>query len=284
MRRSLPALLTFLALCGGISAQERPLRTVDVDTVPAGTLRAQVGFDFLQDIDFPLSGLNGDLTTIGNVNIRMGIGKIAEIQIEGAIQNFLDIKSRGASFVPVLQLSGANSTHDIGDFALSTKIRFLPESGKRPGLALQFGFVMPNSNQSRGIGTNTTNVFAVVAIEKHLKGVKIFGNAGLEILQAPNALFSQNDVLLYGVAFSVPAGRRVHVVGEVAGRHSSRNINTALIGTESQSQARFGVQFLAGGFTWDVAGIAGLRTHDPKTGFTFGVSKDIRLFDYERIQ
>jgi len=73
-------------------------------------------------------------------------------------------------------------------------------------------------------------------------------------------------------------------VGEVAGRYSSRNINTALIGTQSQSQARFGVQLLAHGFTWDVAGIAGLQAHDPKTGVTFGVSKDITLFDYDRIR
>lgn len=284
MRRAFFSSLTFLLLAAVAAGQDRPLRTVDAETIAPGTLRAQIGFDFLQDVDFPLSGLNGDLSSFGVIHFRMGIGKIAEFQLQGVIQNFLDIKSRGVSFAGPLQLSGTNTTHDYGDFSLATKIRLIAEGDKRPGVAFQFGFIMPNSNQARGIGTNTTNVFALVALEKHLKGVKLMGDLGLEILQAPSALFSQNDVLLYGAAFSVPVRSRLHIVGEVAGRHSTRNINAALIGTESQSQARFGVQILAGGLTWDIAGIAGLQAHDPKTGVTFGVSKDIKLFDYDRVR
>ncbi|HYA97868.1 MAG TPA: transporter [Methylomirabilota bacterium] len=284
MRRALICLSALLLLPVAAAAQERPLQTVDAETVPPGTLRAAIGFDFLQDVDFPLSGLNGDLTSIGVVGFRMGVGKLVEVQLSGVIQNFLDIKAQGVSFAGPLQLSGANSTHDVGDFALATKIRLVGESGKRPGIAFEFGFIMPNSNQAKGIGTNTTNVFALVALEKHLKGVQLTGNLGIEILQAPNALFSQNDVLLYGFAFSVPVRSRLHVVGEIAGRQSTRSIATGLLGTESQSQARLGVQLLAGGLTWDVAGIAGLQTHDPKAGVTFGVTKDITLFDYGRVK
>ena len=279
-------LLLALALTAAnvVTAQDRPLRTTDTATVPPGTLRVEVGFDFLQDVDFPLSGLSGDLTSVGVLNLRMGVGKMVEVQLEGAIQSFLDIKQRGASFVPVLQLSGTNSTHDTGDFALSTKIRFLPESGRRPSLAMRFGYIMPNSNQVRGIGTNTTNVFAILILGKHFARLNVFGNAGVEILQAPNARFSQNDVVLYGVAFSYPIHRRVNLVGEVAGRHSTRTIDVDLIGTESRSQARLGFQILAGGFQWDLAGIAGLHSNDPRSGFTFGISKDIKLFDYDRIR
>ncbi len=266
------------------SAQDRPLRTADTATVPPGTLRTEVGFDFLQDVDFPLSGLSGDLTSVGVLNLRMGVGKLVEVQLEGAIRNFLDVKQRGASFVPVLQLSGTNSTHDSGDFALSTKIRLLPESGPRPSFAVRFGFIMPNSNQARGIGTNTTNVFAVLVLGKHFGKLNVFGNAGVEILQAPNAKFSQNDVLRYGLAFTYPIHTRVNLVGEVAGRYSTRTIDVDLIGTESRSQARLGFQILAGGFQWDLAGIAGLHANDPRSGLTFGVSKDIRLFDYGRIR
>src|SRR5246127_2880949 len=196
-------------------AQDRPLRTTDVETVPAGELRAQVGFDFLQDVAFPLSGLRGDETSVGVLNLRMGISKIAEIELEGAIQNFLDVKSQGASFVPNLQLTGVNSTHDTGDFALSTKIRFFKPSGKKPGLAFKFGFIMPNSNQARGIGTNTTNVFALIALEEQIRRLKLMGDLGIEILQAPSALFTQIDVLMYGGAFRYPIFRNVNLVGEV---------------------------------------------------------------------
>jgi len=278
-------LLGILSLVSGpgVRAQNRPLRTSDAETVPAGTVRTEVGFDFLQDVGFPLSGLRGDETSVGVMDLRMGVGKIAEIEVEGSLQNFLDVKSRGTSFVPNLHLTGTNSTHDTGDFTVATKVRILKNEGKRPGLAFKFGFVMPNSNQARGIGTNATNVFALVALEEQIRKLSVFGNLGLEILQAPNALFTQNDVLIYGGAFKYPVHRRVNLVGEVNGWYSSRNINDALIGTQSAGQARLGLQIAAGGFTWDLAGIRGLNKYDARSGFTFGVSKDFHLFDYNKV-
>jgi hypothetical protein len=267
-----------------VVAQDRPLRTVDSETVPAGTLRAEIGFDFLQDVGFPVSGLRGDETSVGVLDLRMGVGKIVEVEVAGAIQNFLDVKSRGTSFVPNLSLTGVNSTHDTGDFTLATKVRILKNDGKRPGLVFKFGFIMPNSNQARGIGTNTTNVFALVALEEQIRKLSVFGNLGLEILQAPNALFTQNDVLIYGGAFKYPILRKVNLLGEVNGLYSSRNINDALIGTQSTGQARLGLQIGVGGFTWDLAGIRGLNKFDPRSGFTFGISKDFRVFDYHKIE
>lgn len=281
------ALLFCLLLCLiaslPLEAQNRPLRTADAEIVPPGTLRAQVGFDFLQDVTFPLSGLSGDLTAVGVVDLRLGVGKMVEVELQGAVQNFLDVKKRGASFV-TLDLTGPSSTHDYGDFSLATKIRIFPESEHRPSLAFRFGFTMPTSNQARGIGTNTTDVFALFILQKHFGKLNLFGNLGLAILQAPNALFSQNDVLLYGGAFAYPLYRRVNVVGEAAGRYSTRSISTSLVGTESHSQARLGFQIFAGGFQWDLAGIAGLTKFDAHTGFTFGVSRDIHLFDYGKVQ
>ncbi|HLK05844.1 MAG TPA: hypothetical protein VKT53_15505 [Candidatus Acidoferrum sp.] len=284
MRKILFAMALASAGCIPAFAQDRPFKTTDVQTVPAGDVRVEAGFDFLQDVGFPVSGLRGDETSIGVLNVRMGISKIAEVEVEGAIQNFLDVKSQGASFVPNLKLTGVNSTHDTGDFALSTKIRFRQPSGKKPGFAFRFGFIMPNSNQARGIGINTTNVFALVALEEQLQKLKLMGNLGLEILQAPNALFTQNDVLMYGAGFSYPIHKRVNVVGEVNGLYSDRTINNALIGTQSTGQARFGLQINAGGFTWDVAGVRGINKYDPRSGFVFGVTRDFHLFDYNRMQ
>ncbi len=284
MRKPLLGLAVPFLCASSAFAQDRPLRTTDVETVPAGEVRVEVGFDFLQDVGFPLSGLRGDETSVGVLNVRMGISKIAEIEVEGAIQNFLDVKSQGASFVPNLSLTGVNSTHDTGDFALATKIRIVRPSGKKPGLAFRFGFIMPNSNQARGIGTNTTNVFALIALEEQIQKLKLMGDLGIEILQAPNALFTQNDVLMYGAGFSYSVHRRVNLVGEVNGLYSSRSINDALIGTQSTGQARFGLQINAGGFTWDLAGIRGIHKFDPRSGFTFGVTKEFHLFDYNRLQ
>ena len=277
----------FLLLCLLFSlpatAQQRPLRTPDAETLPPGTLRLQVGFDFLQDVSFPLSGLGGDQTTIGVIGVRMGVGKMIEVQLEGAVRHFLDVKQQVGSFVtPVL--TGARSTNDVGDFAFITKIRILPETGHRPSVAMRFGFQMPNSNQVRGIGSNTSDIFGGIILQKHIYKLNVWGQVGVSILQSPVALFTQNDALSYGVAFSYPVHKRVNVVGEVAGRQSTRKDSPDLLGTESRAQGRLGIQLFAGGFEWDFAGIAGLHRNDPKTGFTFGVTRDFRLFDYNRIK
>jgi len=283
MRRLALTLLIGLLISLPLAAQNRPLRTVDAETVPAGTMRVQVGFDFLQDVDFPLSGLSGDMTSVGVVQIRMGVGKIAEVQLEGAVHHFLNVKKQVGAFVtPVL--TGTNSMHDVGDFSIATKIRLLSETKRRPAVGFRFGYQMPNSNQSRGIGSNTSNIFAEFILQKHFRKLNLMGNAGVAILQAPAANFTQNDVLTFGGGFSYAAQRRVNVVGEVAGFHSTRTISPSLVGTESRSQGRFGLQIFAGGFQWDVAGIAGITRNSPRSGFTFGISRDFRWFDYSVIK
>jgi len=271
-------LLAFLAASRPTAAQDRPLQTSDAEIVAPGTMRAQIGFDFLQDVTFPLSGLNGDLTNVSALNIRTGIGKIVEIQVQGMIQEFLSVKHQGASFV-TLDLPGANSTHDIGDFSIWTKILLLSEQGRRPAVAFRFGFQMPNSNQERGIGVNNINLYSEAILEKHFGKLTIFGDLGIAILTSPNALYSQNDELMYGGAFRYRVTPRASVVGEVAGMYTPRKITPALIGTESRGQGRLGVEISAGGLLWDFAGIGGLTKNDPRTGFTFGVSKDIQLFN-----
>jgi hypothetical protein len=263
-----------------LRAQERPLRTPDAETVATGSLRAQVGFDFLQSLDYPLSGLSGDQTSVAAIDLRLGVARRVEVQLQGTVRNYLQVHNQVTAPV-VPQLTGHNSTSDVGDFSLWTKIRLLGEH-RAPALAFRFGFQMPNTDQTRGIGNNATNVYASLIAEKHFGRLKAFGNAGIGILQAPNAQYTQNDVLLFGGALSYPLTRRVALVGEVSGHYSSRTLTPALYGTESRAQGRMGLVISAAGFRWDVAAIAGVFANDPSTGFTFGVSHDLHLFGRHR--
>jgi hypothetical protein len=276
-------LFGILFLACPVDAQQRPLQTPDAEIVPAGTVRAEIGFDFLQDVNFPVSGLTGDLTSVADLNLRMGVGRIVEVQLQGAIQNFLDVKKQVPGITPI-RLTGRTSTRDAGDYSLYTKVRLWGETPRIPAVAFRFGFMIPDSNQARGIGTNTTNIYASLIVQKHFWRFNTFGTAGLAVMQSPGSLFSQNDVALYGAAFILPLHPRVSLAGEVFGRHNFRKLAPELYGTESHAQARLGLQIFAGGFKWDVAGIAGLTSRDPSSGFTFGLSRDIRLFDFSKIQ
>src|SRR5437588_5441467 len=110
----------FILVCAAASlAQQRPLITEDVDIIPPGSVRLQVGIDFYQDAKFPLSGLTGDLTRVGVVGVNVGLSPNVEFQIDGVAQNFLSINRRSASAINLTLAPNATGTNDTGDFRLS---------------------------------------------------------------------------------------------------------------------------------------------------------------------
>jgi len=270
------ALLLTLGVAVGTRAQQRPLLTEDVDIIPPGTLRIQAGIDFFQDAKFPVSGLSGDLTRVGVIGVYIGLSPNVEVQIEGVAQNFLSINSHGPAAIPLTVVPGANSTNDFGDFTLSTKIKLRNETRRGPSLGFRFGVELPNSNQARGIGLNQTNAYGQVLFGKKFgpeDRLNTFGNLGIAILTAPTTLFSQNDVLTYGAAGIFRLNKQLSLAAEVNGRANTRPGNGPL-GTESQAQARLGMQVRTSGLRFDFAGIKGLTSFSPRSGVTVGVTYD----------
>ncbi|MBA2503149.1 MAG: hypothetical protein H0V27_09745 [Pyrinomonadaceae bacterium] len=276
--RTLATLLSlFVLIVSDLRAQQRPLLTEDVDIIPTGTLRVEAGIDFVQDIKFPLSGLRGDLTRVGVVSLNIGLAPNVEVQIDGVAQNFLSINSQTLPSPINLDLApGALSTNDTGDFTLSTKIKIRNETRRSPSLGFRFGVQLPNSNETRGLGTNSTNAYGTILVGKKFgrdNRLNMFGNIGIAILNAPTEQFTQNDVLLYGIAGLYRFNRSINIAGEINGRANTRR-GRAPLGTESQSEARLGLQIKTSGLRFDFAGIAGLTEFSPRTGLTFGVTYD----------
>jgi hypothetical protein len=270
------ALFFLFALALPARAQQRPLITEDVDIIPPGSLRIEAGIDFLQGAHFPASGLTGDLTRVGVLGVTIGFAPNVEFQIEGVAQNFLSINSRGASAIPLSLAPGANSTNDTGDFILWTKLKLRSETRRGPSLGFRVGVGLPNSNQGRGLGLNQTNAYGSILVGKKFGRdgrFNTFGNLGIAILTAPTALFTQNDVLTYGAAGIFRLNKQFSIAGEVNGRANTRPGDGPL-GTESQSEARLGMQVRASGLRFDFAGIKGLTRFTHDSGFTVGVTYD----------
>src|SRR5919205_2360906 len=258
------------------TAQQRPLITEDVDIIPPGTIRIEAGIDFMQGAKYTVSGLKGDLTRVGVLGINFGMGPNVEFQIEGVAQNYLSINSRGPSAVPLSIAPGANSTNDTGDFTLSAKFKLRNETRRGPSLGFRFGVELPNSNEARGIGLNQTNAFGQILVGKKFGTdgrFNTFGNLGIAILTAPTELFSQNDVVTYGLAGIFRINKQFSIAGEVNGRANTRP-GSGPLGTESQAEARLGMQIRASGLRFDLAGIKGLSSFSPNSGFTVGVTYD----------
>lgn len=279
--KTMKRLFTLISIIFGaslfVSAQQRPLLTEDVDITPEGTIEVAAGVDFLQNVKFPLSGLKGDLTRVGDIRVRTGFAGNVELQVEGTIQNFLAINSQITPSPIPLDLDG-NSTTDFDDFIISTKIKLRNETENLPAVGVKLGFQMPNTNQARGIGTNQINVFGKVLLQKRFgrtqgktPRVNVFGNLGLAIMTAPLERFTQNDVMLYGLAGIFKVNDRINIVSEVNGRLNTRS-GTAPLGTESIGQFRLGTQIRASNLRFDTAAIFGLTKYSPRSGLTFGVT------------
>ena len=270
------ALALALALCAAARAQQRPLLTEDVDIIAPGSLRIEAGIDFMQNAKFPLSGLTGDLTRVGVIGFHVGLSPNVEFSIEGVAQNFLSINTRTPGAIPLEIAPGINSTNDTGDFRLATKIKLRNETRRGPALGFKFGVELPNSNEARGIGVNQTNAFGVILVGKKFGRdgrLNTFGNLGLGIYTAPTRLFTQNDMLLYGLGGIYRVNRTVNLAAEVNGRANTRG-GAAPLGTESLGEFRLGLQVKAAGLRFDAAGIKGLTEFSPRSGVTFGVTYD----------
>ncbi len=272
---TLVSILLSTAFCA--AGQMRPLLTEDIDITPPGSIEIAAGTDFFQNAKFPLSGLTGDLTRVGDVRVRTGYAGNVELQIEGVIQNYLSINSRSPN--PPIPLSiGPRSTDDFGDIKTTVKIKIRNETDLVPALGLSIGFVMPNSDQARGIGTNQIDLFSKVIVQKGFgrqagktPKLKVYGNLGLGILTAPLERFTQNDVVLYGLAGVYRINDNINIASEVNGRINTRS-GVAPLGTESLGQFRIGTQVKASGLRFDTAAIFGLTRFSPRTGVTFGVT------------
>lgn len=276
MNRASWIILFMISAVVASSGQQRPLITDDVDITREGAIEIGAGVDFLQNAKFPLSGLKGDLTRVGDIRIRTGFAPNVELQIEGVIQDFLAINSQGPSAMP-LNISG-NSSNDNGDFIVSAKIKLRNETRNLPAVGFKFGYQMPNTDQARGIGTNQINVFGKLIAQKRFgkaasrtPAANIFGNLGLGIMTAPLERFTQNDVLLYGLAGIFRVTDHINIASEVNGRLNTRS-SRAPLGTESVGQFRLGTQIRASSLRFDTAAVFGLTKYSPRTGIIFGVT------------
>lgn len=252
------------------SAQQRPLVTEDPETIGAGLVLLEGGFDALHEVYYPASGLQGNLLRIPTLGVSFGISSIAELQIDGGILNRLSVTSqKDAPLSDLLNFSG-DSTHDVEDIVLATKIRLAAEGPSRPSFGVRFATKLPNASNESGLGLDTTDFFASVLLGKTVQSIRLVGNVGLGILADPIDGNRQNDVLTYGASVARALRQGLELVGELNGRLSTRD--NPPIGTESRGAMRLGARFTKSTVRVDVGLIFGMTSRDPSIGLTAGAT------------
>jgi hypothetical protein len=200
------------------SAQQRPLVTEDPETIGAGRVLTEFGFDYGKDVSYPASGLEGNLLRIPLVGISVGVSSIAELQIDGGFYNRLSISDRNVAPLSSMVTATGDSTSDVEDWSMGMKVRLLSEKARRPAFGFRFATKLPNASNESGLGLDTTDFFASVLGAKTVQSIRVVGNLGLGILGDPTRGDRQNDVLTYGFSLARALTQAAEIVGEINGQ------------------------------------------------------------------
>jgi hypothetical protein len=277
MRANVLSFVALLAAAGSAHAQQRPLATEDPETVGAGRVLVEAGFDYARGAEYPASGLEGRLLRLPVVGVSVGISSIAELQIDGGIYDRLSITSRSPAPLAAMVTATGSSTSSVEDLVVATKIRILSEQPGRPSFGVRFATKLPNASNESGLGLDTTDFFASLLVAKTVQSVRIVGNGGIGILGDPTRGDRQNDVVTYGVSFARALTNAAEVVGEVNGRLDTR-AGDPPPGTESRGVARVGARYTVKGWRGDAAVFFGLTSRDPTIGVAAGFTYVFNAF------
>lgn len=256
------------AIAQSAAAQQRPLVTEDPEPIGAGRILLEGGFDYTFDQRYLASGLDGNLLRLPTLGVSFGISSIAELQIDGGLYNRLWVKDQYAAPLSYLLTYTGDSTSDIEDLVVATKIRLVAEAPGHPSFALRFATRLPNASNESGLGLDTTDFFVSLLGAKTVQSVRFVGNAGLGILGDPTSANRQEDVLTYAASFARAITDRAEFVGEVAGRWNFSD--DAAAGTETRSRVNVGGRYTVGSLRLDGGLFFGLTTSDPTVGFGAG--------------
>jgi hypothetical protein len=264
-------LVVVVSSAGAAEAQQRPLVTEDPETVGAGRILLEAGVSAEHDAVFPVSGLVGNRWVVPTLGLSIGVSSIAEIQVDFSPYQHLSItERRPAPLDDLLEIDG-DSTSDVEDLVVATKIRIVSESGGRPSLGIRVATQLPDASNESGLGTDLTNFYATLLLGKTIQSVRIVGNAGLAILGDPTGgVPEQNDLLTYGVSFARALTTAGEIVAELNGRYTNSAANDP--GAETRAMVTVGGRYTRGPVRVDGGVLLGMTSHDPDVGFTAGLT------------
>jgi hypothetical protein len=260
------------------SAQQRPLVTEDPETIGAGRILTEFGFDYGRDITYQASGLEGNLLRLPLVGVSVGVSSIAEVQIDGGLYNRLAITARTVAPLSDMLTATGNTTSSVEDWSIGMKVRLAAETASRPAFGFRFATKLPNASNESGLGLDTTDFFASVLGAKTVQSIRVVGNLGLGILGDPTRGDRQNDVVTYGFSLARALTQAAEVVGEINGQIDTRE-GAPPPGTGSRGQIRVGARYTVGGWRGDVAVLLGVTARDPSVGLAAGFTYVFNAFN-----
>lgn len=269
-RPVLVALLVFGVVAGSLDGQMRRATGIQpVAEVQRGDLLLGIGWGRAQGGAFPLAGLTGDLWSLGEITVAYALGDRALIQLDGAAIRVLSIRSRSESAIPLDPGVADGTVSDTDDFRITAA--FAP-FGSREGWSAG-GVVevkLPNSDERRGIGLNTTDVMLGLLGSWGGGAWRASGRLGVAILEAPLENFEQNDLAAYAVEVLFRPYPRLRLSVGIDGLANTRDVIP--LGTEDVGEATAGAEWRVGAWQIDLGLGRGYAGNSPDWRVVGGIA------------
>ena len=238
-----------------------------VSDVKAGTTLLGAGLAWGTDRSFPLSGLEGNLLSVGRLTLAYGLADRVLLEIRGDVWQTLWVDEADPPAVPLDADAMDGRTGDVGDFRIG--LLLAPLGGERGFSAgAHVEVKLPNSNEAKGIGPNTTDVRLALLGSYGAPRWRATVSLGVGILEAPLENFEQNDVFLYAGELLYRAGPDLRLALGLEGRASTRD--RVPLGTEDLGEAVIGGDYRFGPWILDVALTHGLVEDSSEWGVRVG--------------
>lgn len=257
-------------------AQQRRLPAVPhASPVPADRLFVGIGSALAGGVENPVSGLSGDLIRLASVTVDYAFAPGAVVRVQGDALKILQVESRGPAAIPLDEGVADGRTHDAGDFRVATVFRLLGGAdGPSGGLHLEVK--LPNSDEARGIGLNTTDFHGSVFGSWSRGPLRVTSSLGVGILEAPLEAFVQDDVLLYGTEVLLrPSDAPYRLSLGAAGRANTRGV--VPLGNEDRGAAILGADLFVGDWIADAGFALGYAGTSPDWEVRAGISRILSL-------
>jgi Putative MetA-pathway of phenol degradation len=264
MRPGAVATLLLLAAAPAFG-QTRPLQTEEATTAPGGHVTFETGAEAIRDEPSYITGK--ERTRWDGPLLRLVYSPSDRVE--------LDVE--WVALVGAAGEEGREDVSDWGDVSLRAKLRLLGGKGGKPTLGARFGVTLPETSfndvsfRPLGLGPNTVRAFVQALFTQPLGGARLHANAGLLTFDEVFRSHEQRDFLLYGLALTVPFGKSLEALAEVAGRAGE-----GTPGAEQRSEVRAGFRFGRGRVRGDAAVRRGLAPADGTWGATMGLAWILR--------
>lgn len=260
-------------------AQHRPLLTEDPQPIRPGQILVETGVGYAHRAKFPLSGLEGDFLQIPYLGFSIGLGSIAEFQVDSGLTVLFVDSATEAPLSEKVDFTG-DTTTDVADPVIATKILLQRETRRTPAIGFRVATRLPSASNESGLGNDTFDWFVTLLAGKSFGRTRIVGNVGAAVLALPTEAARQNDVLTLAFSVTQRASRTVDLVAEASGRIDLKGPPPP--GTEDRAELRVGARYRADPLRFDAATIIGVGDDDPEFGLTFGVTYTFDAFDPDK--